>query len=182
MNENEEIELTPLQRVTGNIVAGALIVLCGLFLLLVGVKVIPLKFADVAPAACLFAVGLTLLVTAFIQRNTVSLWLSFAFNVPAVISLFAAYTSFGYGNLYPFYIAIPAIASLFTLFLSTSKAEHVKVVLFFGMLAFLFALNSLMHVGWGIVIPLLVVFAGLLILYVAVCSVWRDKKEKNERE
>lgn len=180
MSENEELEITPLQRVAGNIVAGALIILCGLFLLLVGLKVIPLGFKEVAPAACLFAVGLTLLFTAIVQRNSVSLWLSFAFNVPAAVTLIASYTSLGYGNLYPFFIAVPAIASLFTAFMSRGWKEHLKVIAFFGIIALLFSLNSLFGASWGIVIPLLVVFIGLLIIYAAVSSVISQKKHQDD--
>ena len=178
-NTDEQIELTPRQKLVGNLVAGGFIIACGVFLLLCGMSVIPLNLKDVALPSVLAAVGLTLFVTAIINRNPVSLWLSFAFNTPAVISFVAAYTPLGYGNLYPFYIAIPAIASLFTLIMTPqSYKSHIKVVLFFGVLAFLFMLNSLMGVGWNIVLPVILVLAGLLIVAVALLLTLPKKKDE----
>ncbi|MCI9518882.1 MAG: hypothetical protein HFK08_06480 [Clostridia bacterium] len=178
--EKNEGELSFGQKLAGNIVAGAMTLLCGVFLLLCGLNVIPLKIWDVALPSCLMAVGVTLLVTAAIGKNPVSLWLSWVFDTPAVISLLAAYTPLTYVQLYPFYIAIPAIASLFTLVMTPkSFKSHLKVILFFGVIAFLFTLNSLMGVSWSVVLPLLLVLAGLLIIAVAVFAfkpVKRDRK------
>lgn len=180
MSENEELELSAAQRVAGNIVAGSLIVLCGVFLLLSGVGVIGLELKKVALPACLFAVGLSLLITSLMHRNCVSLWLSFAFNVPAAVSLTAAYTALSYANLYPFYIAIPAIASLFTMIMTPHAwLSHLKVTLFFGIIALLFLLNSVWGVSWGIVLPLLLVLGGLLIIYAAVAAkLWGKSTEE----
>ena len=165
----ERIELTPRQKLVGNLVAGGFTLLCGIFLLLCGLGVIPLSLRDVALPAVLSAVGLALFSTAILNRNSVSLWLSWAIFTPAVISFVAAYTSFGYGNLYPFYIAIPAIASLMTLPMTPkSWKSHIKVILFFGVLAFLFMLNSLIGIGWNIVLPIILVLAGLAIIAVAL--------------
>lgn len=169
---DEQIELTPRQKLVGNLVAGGFTLLCGIFLLLCGVGVFPLSLRDVALPAVLSAVGLALFTTAIINRNSVSMWLSWAFLTPAVISFVAAYTSLGYGNLYPFYIAIPALASLLTLPMTPrSWKGHIKVILFFGVLAFLFMLNSLMGIGWRIVLPIILVLAGLTIIAVALCAV-----------
>ncbi len=165
----ERIELTPRQKLVGNLVAGGFTLLCGIFLLLCGLGVIPLSLRDVALPAVLSAVGLALFSTAILNRNSVSLWLSWAFFTPAVISFVAAYTSLGYGNLYPFYIAIPAIASLMTLPMTPkSWKSHIKVIMFFGVLAFLFMLNSLIGIGWNIVLPIILVLAGLAIIAVAL--------------
>lgn len=171
-------ELTPKQKLIGNIVAGGYIVLCGLFLLLVGLKVIPLMLSDVALPACLAAVGLALFTTGLINRNPVSLWLSWAFNVPAVISLLAAYTSLTYANLYPFYIAIPAVASLLTLPMTPKSWKgHLKAIGFFGSFAFLFLLNSLIGVSWNVVLPILLVYVGALVIFVAVMTLRPVKRD-----
>ena len=77
--EKNEGELSFGQKLAGNIVAGAMTLLCGVFLLLCGLNVIPLKIWDVALPSCLMAVGVTLLVTAAIGKNPVSLWLSWVF-------------------------------------------------------------------------------------------------------
>lgn len=166
---DEQIELTPKQKLVGNLIAGGFTVLCGVFLLLCGVGAIGLDIKKIALPAILMAVGLTLLTTAILARNPVSLWLSWAFNIPAVISILAAYTFLGYGNLYPLYIAVPAIASLLTLPMTPSSFKsHLKAIAFFGVLAFLFMLNSLMGVSWSIVLPIILVYAGLLIITAAV--------------
>lgn len=162
-------ELSPARKVLGNVIAGSFIFAAGLFLLLCGTGIIGLAIEKVALPACFMSVGLTLLVTSLINKNPVSLWLSWVFDVPAVVSIVAAYTFLGYGDLYPFYIAIPAIASLFTLPMTPKSASsHLKAILFFGVLAFLFMLNSLMGIGWNIVLPVLLSLAGLCIIGIAV--------------
>ena len=172
-------ELTPAKKIAGNIIAGSMVVLCGIFLLLSGIGVFPLKISDVALPSCLIAVGLTLLITAVINRNPVSLWLSFMFLTPAAVSLCTAYTS--YANLYPFYIASPAIASLLTLPMTPrSFKSHIKVILFFGVLAFLFMLNSLIGIGWNIVLPIILVAAGAAIIAVAALALRPVKTDKDK--
>ena len=156
-NNIEDTELTKGQVLAGNLIAGAYTVLCGLFLLLVGLGL----FDGLT-------VGLVFLTTAIIQRNTVSLWLSFAFIVPAAVSYLNNFTALSYAQLYPLYIAIPAIASLFTMFMSKAYSDHIKIVIFFGVTAAVFSLQSSSVVGWGVVIPVLVVIAGLAIVYTAI--------------
>lgn len=174
-------ELTPAKKIAGNIIAGSMVVLCGIFLLLSGIGVFPLKISDVALPSCLIAVGLTLLITAVINRNPVSLWLSFMFLTPAAVSLCTAYTSLTYANLYPFYIASPAIASLLTLPMTPrSFKSHIKVILFFGVLAFLFMLNSLIGIGGNIVLPIILVAAGAAIIAVAALALRPVKTDKDK--
>ena len=165
----EIIELTPRQKLVSNLVAGGFTLLCGIFLLLCGLGVFPLSIKAVALPSVLSAVGLALFSTALLNKNSVSMWLSWAFFVPAAISFVAAFTSLGYADLYPFYIAIPAIASLLTLPMTPrSWKSHLKVIAFFGSLAVLFMLNSLMGIGWNIVLPIILVLAGLIIIAVAL--------------
>lgn len=176
----EELVLTRKQRLAGNLTAGAAVIAAGLVLLLAGADVIKADVKVLAAPVLLSAVGLSLLVTALIQRNVVSLWVSFAFTVPALVSFLAAFTSVGYKELYPLYIAIPAIASLFTMPMSRSLRDHGKVVLLFGVTAALFALNSSGLLGWGVVGPLLIVYVGLLIVYAALKSHKKETKEEDE--
>ncbi|MBR6773229.1 MAG: hypothetical protein IKM16_01040 [Clostridia bacterium] len=178
-NVNEEFELTPSQRVAGNVIAGAGTLLCGLFLLLVGFGVFsPLTVEEVWLCAILFAVGLVFVVTALVQKNSVTMWLSFAFIVPGVVNCLCTFTHLTYAQLYPLYIAIPAIASFFTMFLTGSYSAHGKTILFFGVLAGIFALNSSALLGWNIVVPIIVVFVGILIMLVAL----KAKKGDNDNE
>ena len=96
----EELVLTRKQRLAGNLTAGAAVIAAGLVLLLAGADVIKADVKVLAAPVLLSAVGLSLLVTALIQRNVVSLWVSFAFTVPALVSFLAAFTSVGYKELY----------------------------------------------------------------------------------
>ena len=170
-NNIEDTELTKGQKLAGNLIAGAYTVLCGIFLLLVGLNLFDgLSIGNTTLPTILLTVGLVFLTTAIIQRNTVSLWLSFAFIVPAVVSYLNNFTPLTYARLYPLYIAIPAIASLFTMIMIMSKAysDHIKIVIFFGVIAAVFSLQSSSVAGWGVVIPVLVVFVGLAIVYTAI--------------
>ena len=92
-NNIEDTELTKGQKLAGNLIAGAYTVLCGIFLLLVGLNLFDgLSIGNTALPTILLTVGLVFLTTAIIQRNTVSLWLSFAFIVPAVVSYLNNFT------------------------------------------------------------------------------------------
>jgi membrane protein len=168
-NNRDEFELTKGQKLAGNMIAGAYTVACGVFLLVVGLGSIEgLTVSNTALPTILLTVGLVFLTTAIIQTNTVSLWLSFAFIVPAVVSYLNNFTPLGYAQLYPLYIAIPAIASLFTMLMSRSYRDHLKAVLFFGVIAGIFAIESSGAAGWGVVVPVLVVFVGLMIVFTAL--------------
>ena len=118
-------------------------------------------------AFCFFAAGL-------IGKNPVSAWLSSAFLVPGVIGLLAEYTVLEYTQLYPFYIAIPAFASLFRwnwllrahmydITWQTVK-PHLRIIIFFGGIAGIFCLQSFAGISWAIVLPIL---AGFLVLCAA---------------
>lgn len=178
---NEEIELTSKQKLIGNLAAGGCLILCGIFLLLTGLNVIPLKIQDIIIASLLFSVGLVLAVTGLVHKNTVSIWLSFAFLVPGVIEILAKYTSFGYNNLYPIYIAIPAIASVFTVIYSRQWSGHVSCILFFGIIAGVFSLESSGLFGWSVVVPLLVILLGALIVLFAFKVRKKDGDEQEKK-
>ena len=176
MNNNEEFQLTEAQRKAGNVVAGAYVVLCGIFLLLVGLNLFaPLTLENSVVWAILIAIGLIFFTTALIQKNTVSMWLAFTFIAPATVTILNNYTALTYAQLYPLYIAIPAISSIFTAIISKDRYFHLKIIAFFGITAGIFALQSSGLVGWGVVIPVLLVLAGLIITLLAI----RGNREKN---
>lgn len=180
MSETEkQLELTRAQKLVGNIIAGVCIIACGLLLLLVGLGVIGgVSVRQLALPTVLLTVGLVFFATAIVQRNSVSLWISFAFIVPAVVSYLNNFTALSYSQLYPLYVAIPAICSLFTMPMSGVNRDHLKVILLFGVIAGLLALNSFLGVRWGIVLPILLVFVGLCIVLTAFLS--RRRKTDNE--
>ncbi len=168
MQEDKVLVLTRAQKIAGNVIAGVYIIACGLVLLLAGVGVFgEVSVGKLALPTVLLTIGLVFFTTAIIQRNSVSLWLSFAFITPAVVSYLANFTVLTYAQLYPLYVAIPAICSLFTMPMSGVNRDHIKVIAFFGIIAGLFALNSSGLLGWKVVLPMLLVFVGLCIILLA---------------
>ena len=178
MKENkDELELTKGQKLAGNVIAGAYLVVCGVFLLLSGVFGASVTVGKVAVPGVLLTVGLVFLTTAIVQRNTVSMWISFAFIVPALVAALNNFTALTYAKLYPLYIAIPAISSLFTAIMSRSFRDHLKIIMTFGLIAAVFSLQSSGLTGWNVVVPVLVVLAGLAIVYAAIRM---NKSEDND--
>ncbi len=178
-NQVDEYELTKGQKLAGNIISGVYTLACGVFLLLVGLGLIPpLSIENTTLVAILVTIGLVFFTTSLIQINTVSLWLSFCFFTPAVVTILVNATDATYANLYPLYIAIPAVSSLFTMFMSKAKKDHLRVIFFFGVLSGIFALQSTGLVGWEVVIPAIIVFIGLIITVIAI----KMKKEDNDNE
>ncbi len=177
MNEEELEELSPAKKLACNLIAAFVILAAGLFLLLCGVGVIPLKVSRAVCGTLLFAVSIMFLASALICRNSVSLWLGCCFLVPAVVEVLVKTTSAGYAQLYPLYIAIPAVASLVTMVYTRAFISHLPVVLLFGVPAAIFALKSGGVVGWAVVVPVLVIYAGVLMLALAL-----KKRRENDDE
>ena len=150
-----------------------------MFLLLSGLGVFgaSVTVGKVAVPGVLLTVGLVFLTTAIVQRNTVSMWISFAFIVPALVAALNNFTALTYAKLYPLYIAIPAISSLFTAIMSRSFRDHLKIIITFGLIAAVFSLQSSGLTGWNVVVPVLVVLAGLAIVYAAIRM---NKSEDND--
>ncbi|MDE7395081.1 MAG: hypothetical protein K2M95_03035 [Clostridiales bacterium] len=179
MNEETDLnELSPRKMMACNITAALIVIAAGVFLLLCGVHVVPVRASRAVVGTLLCAIGLSLLCSALIQRNSVSLWLSVCFLVPALIELLVKATHLGYVELYPLYIAIPALASLCTMLLTHEWKTHGVIAALFGVPAILFALKSSGLVGWGVTVPLLVVYAGAVMLVVAVVKALHKKEEQ----
>ena len=175
----EEIaELTPKRRLACNISAAAVVLVAGLFLLLCGADVIAIKVSRAAAGTLLFAVGLIFLLNALIGRNSVSLWISFCFSVPALVELLVKTDAAGYSELYPLYIAVPAVASLFTMLFTHAWFSHLPVIALFGVPAGIFALHCGGAAGWSVVIPVLVIYAGLLMFVLAIKLAKKDKNDE----
>ncbi len=169
MQEDKVLEITRGQKIAANVIAGVYIVLCGLVLLLAGLGVFgKVSVGKLALPTVLATIGAVFLTTALIQRNSVSLWLSFVFITPAVVSYIAGFTVATYAQLYPLYVAIPAISSLFTMPMSGVNRDHARVIIFFGLISGILALNSTDLLGWNVVLPILLVFVGLCIVAAAL--------------
>lgn len=176
-NKEERLEeLSNGKKLACNLSAAAIVLAAGLFLLLCGTGVFPISVTKALCGTILLAVGLTFIVSALIANNSVSLWIGCCFLVPAYVELLVKITPAGYSQLYPLYIAIPAIASLVTLVYTRELRSHLPVIALFGVPAGIFALESGGVAGWAVVIPVLVVYVGLLMLAAALLK----RKEKDD--
>ncbi len=178
MNESDEIKVSKRQKAAGNICAGAAVILCGFFLLLCGVDVIPLYVPDVLAASILLAVAFAFLSSGMIQKNAVSVWIGVAFILPALVEILVKYAHVRYDALYPLYIAIPAVASCATGLIWRNFKPHYAAIIFFGGLAALFTLQSSGLTGWEVAAPAVLLFIGACITFVAVRSY--RKKDADE--
>ena len=171
MTEEEKyVELSRGKRFASNLTAAAGLFLCGAVLLVFGiggeswgVSVVSL----IAPVV-LLSVGLIFLVSSLIQVNTVTLYISVLFLVPAFVSFLANLTDITYASLWPLYVAAPAVASLFTMLMSGEYRFHIRIICIFAVPALFFALFASGIWSVGILIPALLMYAGLLALYTAL--------------
>ena len=61
--------------------------------------------------------------------------------------------------------------------MSRSFRDHLKIIITFGLIAAVFSLQSSGLTGWNVVVPVLVVLAGLAIVYAAIRM---NKSEDND--
>lgn len=166
--KSDVMEFTSNQIKAGKICAIVLLCLLAVFYVLVRAKVINVSFSAIIVGSLLGCVGLILLSSGLIQRNSVSIWLAFAFLVPAVVALLCSFGISQYSVLYPLYVAIPAISSFFTALVCGKWLSHAKVILVFVVSATCFVLNiinvipfvaSLLScIGWALVVVAYVVY------------------------
>ena len=139
---SDVMEFTPGQVLASKISSAALGVLLVVWYVLVATKVVPLPFWQIVLGSALICIGLSLLICGLIERNAVALWLSFCFLVPGALSVLCRNVAgCNYYELYPLYIAIPAIASFFTMLVCGKFKSHLKVIPVFAVPALLFALT-----------------------------------------
>lgn len=151
------------------VVLGGVVVILGIFLLLCGVKAIPVPIIKSLPIALPIALGLICFIWAFIQDNTLMLWLSIPLFFVALVSLFCFLDRVrGYGFYYPFYIISPAMASLVTALYSKEWKDHLKVIFLFIPTAIIFALSSMINLPYTVTLPILIIFIGLYIISYAL--------------
>lgn len=173
-------ELLPLnkkQKAACNIVTGVLLVVAGVLIILAATDVINAPAGVVAAPAVLLAFGLGLLISAIIARNSLSMWLAGVILSCGAVSLFAAITTAGYGNLYPIYIAAPGIGCCFSVWFAEAKYPQFKTMAFFGGLGAVFSLNSSGACGWGITGGILAAYIGACVIAYVVASILNKDKE-----
>ena len=160
-------EISRGKKLASDVAAAAIIIAAGALLLGLGIGT-DVDMSKLVVPAVLSALGLILIVSALIQFNTVTMYLSMLFLVSAAVSFVAHYTPATYSQLWPTYILAPPVASLATMFMSGDFKFHIRLIVLFGVPAILLSLMSFGVDGLRIILPALIVFAGLAALYVAL--------------
>lgn len=181
MKTSGTTEVLPLgkkQKYACNIVMGVLLVIAGVVLILSGAGVIKASARSIAAPTVLFAFGLSVLISAVIAKNSLSMWLAGVLLACAAPSVASLASGVGYGALYPIYIASPAVGCCFALPFAELKMPQIKGIAFFGCIAAIFALRSSGLCGWGLTCGLLAAFAGVcIIIYTILKFTSKDGKE-----
>lgn len=172
------LPLTRKQKCVCNAVMGVLLVAAGIILVLAGVDVIHASVRAIAAPTILFGFGLAVLFSAVIAKNALSMWLAGVILACGLTSLLDVTTTANYANLFPIYIAAPAIGCVFAVIFAEAKFPQIKGILFFGILAALFSLASSGTCGWGLTGGLIAAFGGVcVILYALEMFLRKDKEE-----
>lgn len=172
------LPLTKKQKVACNVVMGCMLVLAGVILALAGCGVISASVRRIAAPTVLFGIGLAVLFSAIIAKNSLSMWIAGIVITCGVPSLLAAVTTAGYAVTFPVYIAAPGIGCVFAIWFSEVKFAHIKTILFFGVLASVFSLASTGVCGWGLTSGILAAFVGVCVIAYAVgLYVKRDEED-----
>lgn len=162
------LPLTKKQKIAGNIVMGALLVIAGIILALAGAGVIRVSARRIAAATILLAVGLGVLFGAIIAKNSISMWIAGALLSCGLTSLLEVITPAAYYNLFPIYVAAPGVGALLALVFAQAKLACAKCAAFFGVLAALFSLASSGVCGWGLAGGLVAAFGGVCVIVYAI--------------
>lgn len=172
------LPLSKKQKYLSNIVMGALLIAAGIILVLAGTDVIQAPVRKIAAPTVLFAFGLSVLFSAIIAKNSLSMWIAGVILTCGLTSLLDVVTPADYGNLYPLYIASPGIGCVFAVWFAESKIAQIKAMTFFGVMAAIFSLQSSGVCTWGLTSGLLAAFAGVCVILYAV-GVYLKKDDKN---
>lgn len=162
------LPLTKKQKCACNIVMGCLLVIAGIILVLAGAGVIKASVRKIAAPTVLFGFGVSVLVSAIIAKNSLSMWFAGVVLACGLVSLLDVTTKADYGNLYPIYVASPAIGCLLSVWFAEVKLNQIKAMLFFGITGGILALGSFGACGYGLVGGLLAAFGGLVVIAIAV--------------
>ncbi|MDE7165335.1 MAG: hypothetical protein K2O04_07945 [Clostridiales bacterium] len=173
------LPLSKKQKCACNIVMGCLLVAAGVILALAGTGVIKAAVSDIAAPTVLFGFGSAVLLSAIIAKNSLSMWFAGVVLACGLTSLLAVTTPAGYAQLYPIYIASPAIGCVCSLWFAELKFPQIKAMLFFGLLGGIFALGSSGACGYGLVGGLLAAFGGLVVIAIALESYLKKDRVEN---
>ncbi|MBD5131473.1 MAG: hypothetical protein HDT28_02605 [Clostridiales bacterium] len=173
------LPLTKKQKCISNIVMGVLLTVAGIILVLAGTGVINARVGEIAAPTILFAFGVAVLVSAIIAKNALSMWLAGVIIACGIPSLITATTPLTMAQVYPIFMAAPAIGCVFSVWFSIAKFPQIKAILFFGVIAALFALASSGVVGYGLAGGLVAAYFGLCVIAVGVQAYFNKDKDDN---
>lgn len=166
--EEKPVKPFPFFGIVGNVISALLFMAYGAFLMLVYIPSSGMYTPDKKMWLLgLFAMlGAIMLVQGIFRKSTGTFWMSWIFLTCAVTMVIAEFTKLTYGEIYPLFIAAPAVASAATWIFSRSKSSHLKTIIFFGAIAFICALNSIKQIAlaWYIIVPIIIIAAGGMIL------------------
>ena len=177
--------LTKKQIMLSRISIGIISLTAGVFLLLIGAGAVSrIEFFRAAIAVPVMALGLMLLTVGFIQDNTLFIWFSVVFIISGIIIWFAVCACSGitFANAYPVFIFAPALASFLISIYDGGWKTHLKIIIPLSVIAGILALNSMLGVGWGIVIPVFVLLFGLCWFLFALMPHIRLSGQDNDLE
>lgn len=172
------LPLTKKQKIAGTVAMGVLLVVAGIILALAGAGIIPVSVRKIAAATILLAFGMGVSVGAVIAKNSISMWIAGVILACALPSLITATTHATYYNLFPIYIAAPAVGCALSVIFAEAKLACVKCCVFFAVLAALFALASSGLCGWGLTGGLIAAFGGVCVIAYAV-GIFLKKDDDN---
>jgi len=159
---SNRLEVSRKQRIIGNALSVAILLAALVVIVLSYYGVIGLSFGESVVPVVLAGVGLVFFATALVQINPVSMWMAFAFLVPAAISFAVNLSDATYGLLYPLYIATPGIGCLAAMAYGKGILSLLKGAGVFIAAAVIFALHS-----FGVIemwLTLVIFFAYVLVL------------------
>ncbi len=173
------LPLSKVQKMACNIAMGVLLLVASLILILAGTDVIDVSIKSIAAPTLLFGIGLGILFSAIIAKNSLSMWLAGVVLTCGFTSLLAITTSAGYENLYPLYIAAPAIGFIFSMPFADAKFPLLKAMGFFGGIAAVFSLQSSGTCGWGLTCGILAAFGAVCVILYAIDAYFKKDNDEN---
>ncbi|MCH5155151.1 MAG: hypothetical protein J1F69_00950 [Clostridiales bacterium] len=173
------LPLSKKQKCACNIVMGCLLVATGIILVLAGAGVIKAAVRDIAAPTVLLGFGAAVLLSAVIAKNSLSMWFAGVVLSCGAVSLFAVTTAAGYAELYPIYVASPAIGCVFSVWFAENKLSQIKAMVFFGVIGGILMLGSFGACRYGLVAGLLAAFGGLTVIAIALETYFKKDNVDN---
>lgn len=159
------------------LVTAIIAALAGIFLLLVGTKVIPLDIKACALITAMIALfAISVAVTA-IESNRIGAFFMGAFAPPIIVEA-CVLCGLSYGQIYPLYIIVLPLGAMLSLI--KTKYFYKAFMIFvasLGATAILF-IGSLGGVKLGIVLPILIAYLGVIGAVYAAYKLIKNKEER----